>query len=274
MVMASVAVADDFYQNNNMLSDHCKLIAFLAKKAFLAEPTHFHSLLRLLNRRNKIKRIYTQNIDGLESKAGFDLDTSTGVDPSSMRCIPLHGTLFQLRCSICSTRRPLENYFHDLERGELPRCGSCEAERLERASNEKRLRPSGILRADIVLYGEETDAGELIMDAVSTDAENVSKGDVLFVVGTSLKIPGISNIIKLIGSALDKVNGQIIYLDLKAPPTSLAKRFSLHIEGDCQVFAEAAINILKSIDLGSDDLHYNSRHVEGRRDMRPLWDWM
>jgi NAD-dependent histone deacetylase SIR2 len=276
-------MADDFNQNKNtgMLSDHCKLIAFLAKKAFLAEPTHFHSLLRLLDRRNKIKRIYTQNIDGLESKVGFDLDTGTGtrVDLSSMRCIPLHGTLFQLRCSHCSTRRPLENYFHDLERGELPPCGSCEADRIERASNEKRLRSSGILRADVVLYNEATDAGELIMDAASTDAQNVSEGDVLFVVGTSLKIPGISDIIKLIGSALEKANGHVIYLDLKAPPTSLAKRFSLCIEGDCQVFAEAAINNLKSTeDLGSDNLHFNARQVEGqvegRRDMRPLWDWM
>lgn len=256
-----------------MLSDHCKLIASLAKKAFLAEPTHFHTLLQLLNRRNKIKRIYTQNIDGLESKAGFDLDT--GVNLSSLRCIPLHGTLFQLRCSLCSTRRPLENYFHDLERGELPHCGSCEAVRIERASNEKRLRSSGVLRADIVLYQEETDAGELIMDAVSTDVQNVSEGNVLFVVGTSLKIPGINKIIKLIGSAVDKVNGHVIYLDLKAPPTSLAKRFSMCIEGDCQVFAEAAIKFLKSTeDLGSDNLYYNARQVEVRRDMRPLWDWM
>ena len=265
-------VADDFNQNKNMLSDHCKLIASLAKKAVLAEPTHFHSLLRLLDRRNKIKRIYTQNIDGLESKAGFDLDT--GVNLSSLRCIPLHGTLLQLRCSICSTRRPLENYYHDLERGELPHCGSCEAHRVERAFNEKRLRPSGILRPDVVLYDEATDSGELIMDAVSTDTQNVSEGNVLFVVGTSLKIPGISDIIKLIGSAVDKANGHVIYLDLKAPPTSLAKRFSLCIEGDCQVFAEAAINILKSTeDLGSENLHNNAREVEGRRDMRPLWDW-
>jgi NAD-dependent histone deacetylase SIR2 len=273
MVMDDGALmADDFYQNKNMLSDHCKLIASLAKKAFLAEPTPFHSLLQLLDRRNKIKRIYTQNIDGLESKAGFDLDTRDNL--STLRCIPLHGTLFQLRCSLCSTRRPLENYFHDLEHGELPQCGSCKADRVDRASNEKRLRSSGILRADIVLYDETTDAGELIMDAVSTDVQNVSEGNVLLIVGTSLKIPGISSIIKLIGSAIDKENGHVIYLDLKAPPTSLAKRFSLCIEGDCQVFAEAAINILKSTeDRGSDKLNYKARQVEGRQDMRPLWDW-
>ena len=113
------------------------------------------------------------------------------------------------------------------------------------------------------------------MDAVSTDVQNVSEGNVLFVVGTSLKIPGINKIIKLIGSAVDKVNGHVIYLDLKAPPTSLAKRFSMCIEGDCQVFAEAAIKFLKSTeDLGSDNLYYNARQVEVRRDMRPLWDWM
>jgi hypothetical protein len=49
--------ADNFNQNINMLKDYCKLIASLAKKAFLAEPTPFHSLLQHLDRRNKIKRI-------------------------------------------------------------------------------------------------------------------------------------------------------------------------------------------------------------------------
>lgn len=267
------AMADDFNQNINMLKDHCKLIASLAKKAFLAEPTHFHSLLQHLDRRNKIKRIYTQNIDGLESKAGFDLNT--GANLPSMRCIPLHGTLFQLRCSLCSARRPLENYFHDLECGTLPQCGSCEAARIERASNNKRSRSSGFLRPDIVLYGEEIDDGKLIMDAVSADAQNVSEGDVLFVVGTSLKIPGISDIIKAIGSAIDKANGHVIYLDLEAPPTSMAKHFSLCIQGDCQVFAKATIDVLHSgEELGSDGLTYYTRQVEGRQDMRPLWDWI
>jgi NAD+-dependent protein deacetylase SIR2 len=262
-----LTMADDFNQNKKMHSDHCKLIASLAKKAFLAEPTHFHNLLRLLDRRNKIKRIYTQNIDGLESKAGFDLDTTV----PSMRCIPLHGTLFQLRCSICSTRRPLENYFHDLERGELPRCGSCEADRVERASNEKRSRSSGFLRADVVLYDEAIEDDEFIMDAGLADVQNVSEGDVLLVVGTSLKIPGINSIMKLIGPAFDKANGHIIYLDLKAPPTTWSKRFSMCIEGDCQVFAEAAINILKSTENLD---NATGRQVEERRDMRPLWDWM
>lgn len=268
-----MAMADDIDQNKTMFTDHCKLIASLARKAFLAEPTHFHSLLRVLDRRNKIKRIYTQNIDGLESKAGFDLDTEANLSP--LRCIPLHGTLFQLRCTICSERRPLEIYFHDLERGTIPDCGSCEAERVKRASNDKRSRSPGFLRPDVVLYGEATDAGELIMDAASTDAQNLSQGDVLFVVGTSLKIPGIADIIKVIGSAIDKKNGHVIYLDLNAPPASLEKRFSLCIEGDCQVFAKAAFDALNSTeDLGSDGLTCYSRQVEERRDMRPLWDWM
>ncbi|KAF8803045.1 DHS-like NAD/FAD-binding domain-containing protein, partial [Phlegmacium glaucopus] len=222
------------FQSKDTLMDHCNLIAFLARKAFMAEPTQFHQLLQLLDLRNKIKRIYTQNIDGLEARVGFDLNAEA--DLSSLRCIPLHGSLSQLRCTICSARRPLENYFHNLEQGILPHCGSCEAIRIERETNQKRSRQSGFLRPDIVLYEETIDAGDIIMDVASADAQSMSKGDVLFVVGTSLKIPGICSIIRVIGSAMDQKNGHVIYLNLKAPPASWARHFSLFVEGDCQVF--------------------------------------
>ena len=36
-----------------------------------AAPTTFHRLLRRLDERGKLLRVYTQNIDALESKAGL-----------------------------------------------------------------------------------------------------------------------------------------------------------------------------------------------------------
>jgi NAD-dependent histone deacetylase SIR2 len=254
-----------------MLENHCKLIASLAKKAALAKPTPFHTLLQVLENGNKIQRIYTQNIDGLESKVGFDL---LGSDFSAMRCVPLHGSLFQLRCTVCSARQPLEYNFHDLESGNLPHCGICKATSTKRGNEGLRLRTSGHLRPDIVLYDEEVYKGELIMTMVLSDAQDVSDGHVLLVVGTSLQIPGIANIVKIIGSAVESVKGDVIYLDHNAPMASLANRFSVCVQGDCQRFAEAAIALLtEEKPTVSEEISYINA-VEQRRDMRPLWDWL
>jgi NAD+-dependent protein deacetylase SIR2 len=256
-----------------MRENHCKLIASLAKKAVLAKPTPFHTLLQVLENGNKIQRIYTQNIDGLESKVGFDL---LGSDFSAMRCVPLHGSLLQSRCTVCSARRPLAYNFHDLESGNLPYCGICKETNTKRGDKGLRLRTPGHLRPDIVLYDEEmeVDMGELIMTMASSDAENVSDGHVLLVVGTSLQIPGVAKIIKIIGSAVERVKGDVIYLNHNAPPPALANRFSIFVQGDCQRFAEAAITLLtEEKPMGSEEINYVNA-VEQRRDMRPLWVWL
>ena len=254
-----------------MLENHCKLIASLAKKAALAKPTPFHTLLQVLEDGNKIQRIYTQNIDGLESKVGFDLLES---DLSAMRCVPLHGSLFRLRCTVCSARRPLQYNFYDLESGNLPSCGICKATSMKRSNEGLRLRTSGHLRPDIVLYDEEVDGGDLIMQTVLSDAQDVSDGHILLVVGTSLQIPGIANIIKIIGSAVTRVQGDVIYLDHNPLVASLANRFTICVQGDCQGFAEAAIALLtEEKPKVSEEISYINA-VEQRRDMRPLWDWL
>lgn len=221
----------------------------------------------------KLRRIYTQNIDGLESKVGFDL---TQIPSLSSICIQLHGSLLWLRCMICSSRRPLENHIHDLESGVLVLCKACEATQKQREDDGKRLRGCGTLRPDVVLYDEAAAESDIIMEMASVDAKNVSKGDVLLVVGTSLKIPGIIEIIKLIGSEVINSNGNVIYLDLNPPPTGLHKYFSLCVEGDCEFFAKAAIHALtpeKEMEQKTEEELYMERSVL-RQDLRPLWDWI
>jgi NAD-dependent histone deacetylase SIR2 len=252
--------------------DHCRLIASLAKKATLAEPTDFHNLLRLLDQHVKLRRIYTQNIDGLESKVGFDLTQAPSL---SSICIQLHGSLLWLRCIACCTRKLLENHIHDLESGQLPTCETCEATQKQRVDGGKRSRQCGVLRPDVVLYDEVAE-DNLIMEMASMDAKNVSKGDVLLVVGTSLKIPGIIEIIKLIGSAVADSNGSVIYLDLNRPPTSLEKYFTLFVEGDCEKFAKDAIHALTPVEERGEKVD-GMPYMESsalRQDLRPLWDWI
>ncbi|KAF8801783.1 hypothetical protein BYT27DRAFT_7261690 [Phlegmacium glaucopus] len=93
-------------------------------------------------------------------------------------------------------------------------------------------------------------------------------------VGRQMQDDGICSIIKVIGSAMDQKNGHVIYLNLKAPPASWARHFSLFVEGDCQVFANAAMDALTATDKPKEDWFTYIKKVERRRDMRPLWDWV
>ena len=47
------------------------LMAELKDMADAAQPTLFHHLLKRLDREGRLQRVYTQNIDGLEEKAGL-----------------------------------------------------------------------------------------------------------------------------------------------------------------------------------------------------------
>ena len=56
------------------------MIAQLSQLSMVAEPTAFHHLLRALDDRGRLLRVYTQNIDALELKSGLtvgvpELDT-------------------------------------------------------------------------------------------------------------------------------------------------------------------------------------------------------
>ena len=47
------------------------MIAQLSQLSKIAEPTAFHHLLRALDDRGRLLRVYTQNIDALELKTGL-----------------------------------------------------------------------------------------------------------------------------------------------------------------------------------------------------------
>lgn len=116
------------------------MIAELKELADAAQPTFFHHMLKRLDKEGRLQRVYTQNIDGLEEKAGLTFGTGTSLDElsaskrkraasqrdfkrsqsdsavlSSMhtepsmskkplfpRAIPLHGSLSSLSCMLCS----------------------------------------------------------------------------------------------------------------------------------------------------------------------------
>jgi NAD-dependent SIR2 family protein deacetylase len=218
-----------------------------------AEPSAFHQFLADLDGQGRLLRCYTQNIDGLESRAGLELGLPT--KPASPRkagshtprCIPLHGQLSTLHCPLCLTSVPLADHL-PLPPHPLP-CPTCDLSSSIRSALSERSRKTGYLRASVVLYGEEHPQGELIGSAVERDlkgsgkkGEKEGKVDLLLVAGTSLSIPGVKRIVKEMARALQSQSRgnlpKVIMLNREMPKGKEWEGvFDTFIAGDIQDFA-------------------------------------
>ena len=246
----------------------------------MAKPTTFHRFLHVLQEHGTLLRVYTQNIDFLKLKVGLDM---VGSGNSSKKCIALHGTLEHLRCKQCSSIFSLEANYALLNAGELPECSNCRARMLQRSQNGKR-QTSGVshIYPDVILYGQPHPEGEEIAQAQNKDlgirASHEGQADFLLVVGTSLKIPGVTQFIRkllrMLSSSHSKSMGsdpiRSVYLNDHIPNNSnWAKSFDRCIETDCQLFAQIALEAMEK-ERSKTDLEQCSKQ---RLDSRPTWRW-
>lgn len=126
-------------------------------------PNTLHNLLASWEDDGKDVVIYTQNIDGLHQKAG------------SRQVKEVHGSVRQLVCPKCKTYSDVKTYAE----GEVPRC-----------KNLRKQKPCGfILHPDAVLFGHRVrHYKEMVAD--------VERADVLLVLGTSLNVTPVADIMK------------------------------------------------------------------------------
>ena len=117
-----------------------------------AQPNAAHLALAALERAGKLSTVITQNIDGLHQRAG------------SSNVIELHGSTLRNYCVRCGKKYGVD---YILESTGVPKCSEC----------------GGIVRPDVVLYGEGLD-GSVFADA----EEAIANADVLIVGGTSLTV--------------------------------------------------------------------------------------
>ncbi|MGM9681728.1 MAG: NAD-dependent protein deacylase [Eubacteriales bacterium] len=125
-----------------------------------AKPNVTHFALAKMEREGRLKAVITQNIDGLHQLAG------------SRNVLELHGTTKRNYCVKCKKR--YEEGFIGECRG-VPRC-DC----------------GGIVRPDVVLYGEGLD-NRVFADA----ADAVTQAEVLIVGGTSLTVQPAASLVEL-----------------------------------------------------------------------------
>lgn len=181
------------------------MIAQLSILSSTADPTAFHDFLQLLNERGQLLRVYTQNIDALEKKAGLSfgvphwkpkrnasspakklaaspIQPITSIEPlldeqeATPRVIPLHGTLNYLSCTHCSHSTPLSSHLDVLAQGISVSCPECDSLDSIRRLVGQRARGVGKMRPSVVLYGEQHEDGESVGECVRRDLTGL--GDV------------------------------------------------------------------------------------------------
>jgi NAD-dependent histone deacetylase SIR2 len=91
-------------------------------------PTH--AFLRLLQDKNKLLRVYTQNIDNLEQLAGVKED----------KLVQCHGSFATASCMRCKRQVPGDEIKQDILNGIVPKCTSCEIEREQISAQRKNLK--------------------------------------------------------------------------------------------------------------------------------------
>ncbi len=122
-----------------------------------AQPNRAHHALAELERRGGLRRIITQNVDGLHQRAGSMPE----------RIIEIHGTALEVACLTCGDRQDREPVQARFAAGDLdPRCGC-----------------GGLLKPATISFGQAMPERET--QAAFADA---AAADVFLVVGSSLVV--------------------------------------------------------------------------------------
>lgn len=111
-------------------------ISQLKQSIDAASPTPTHCFIKTLDTKHKLLRSYTQNIDGLEARAGLLGSASqdakaTGkgknkIKTKEVKNVQLHGDIHRVRCTFCSAEFPCsEKHLKLFNQGSPPDCPEC-----------------------------------------------------------------------------------------------------------------------------------------------------
>lgn len=229
------------YQTDSSTSSFHDMVRSLSKLVSNARPTAFHEMLAALASEGRLMRLYTQNVDGIDTSLP-PLMTSV---PLSMkgpwpRTIQLHGGLEKMVCSKCNH---LSDFQASLFQGPSPPlCTAClETDKVRTYHAGKRSHGIGRLRPRIVLYNEHNPDEEAIGTVVSADLR--TRPDAVIVVGTSMKIPGVRRIVReMCGVVRSRRDGLAIWVNHEPPPVGkeFEDCFDLIVKGACDDVASHA----------------------------------
>ncbi|KAJ3117680.1 hypothetical protein HDU96_005965 [Phlyctochytrium bullatum] len=248
---------------------------FMAELKVLADAatiTPTHMFLKDLERQGRLLRWYTQDQTDKENEAS-DLPPlssskasllrrtpSAGVSPTTFSkplptplktpttggkssgngmgvLVQLHGSLDAVVCGLCQTEFPFSPEHHaTFSSGLAPACPRCAEHKAERTARGKRSTAVGMLRPNVVLYGEHHQSGNAIAAAAGGDARR--RIDVLVVIGTSLKVDGVRKLVKDLAKACKAKGGKVVLVNKTPVGKEWDATFDYLLLGDCDQVVE------------------------------------
>ncbi|KAM0348959.1 hypothetical protein ACHAPU_003893 [Fusarium lateritium] len=199
--------------------------------------TPTHKFIAMLNEKGKLLTNYSQNIDNLEVKAGVPKD----------KLIQCHGSFGTATCVQCGYQCQGEVIFPEIKADKIPRCPRCiqtlrasngQPKRKRSAGTEKKRRrwsaessdeseydipTAGVMKPDITFFGEAL-PDEFSRRLTENDRDKV---DLVIVIGTSLKVTPVSEIVSWLPSHIPQ-----IYVSRQAVSHI---NFDIDLLGDCDV---------------------------------------
>lgn len=121
-------------------------------------PTLSHSFISLLNKKGRLLKLFTQNIDCLEREAGVPAD----------KIVEAHGSFATQRCIECQTEFPDDRMKEMVQKMEVPHC--------------TRKVCDGLVKPDIVFFGEA------LPESFHRNRSLPAKADLAIIMGTSLTV--------------------------------------------------------------------------------------
>ncbi|KAI1295841.1 DHS-like NAD/FAD-binding domain-containing protein [Xylaria venustula] len=265
------------YKHDSTTSYFHNMVRDLSQLVKNAKPTPFHHLLASLSKEGRLLRLYTQNVDGLDTSME-PLSTVVPLQPKGPwpRTIQLHGGLGKMVCSKCND---ISQFDPSLFEGpQAPLCKGCEETDNVRTSHAgKRSHGIGRLRPRMVLYNEYNPDEEAIANVFRADMR--ARPDAVIVVGTSMKIPGVRNMVKdMCKVTRDRRDGITAWINLDSEPsgTDLKNCWDLVVRGKCDDVASLVHlppfdeNIEQGEETIVDDAKYENdvRHVKVEVEIR------
>lgn len=154
-----LSTPEEFFDINTFKKN--PMIFYEFSKDFLSadyQPSQFHYFMSFLTHKGLVKFIFTQNIDGLELKAGIPKD----------KIIFAHGNFLEAHCPKCHLSIDINELNKKNEKGEILYCPNC-----------KKKSPC---KWKVVFYGEDLDQNFYLK------RREITEGDLGIICGTSLLV--------------------------------------------------------------------------------------
>lgn len=228
------------YQDDSSTSSFHDMVRSLSVQTKEAKPTPFHHLLATLAQEGRLLRLYSQNVDGIDTSLP-PLKTEVPFPKKGPypKTVQLHGGLNHMVCTKCHT---VSDFDPNMFKGPVPpECPQCIETDQIRALIEKRSHGIGRLRPRMVLYNEHHPDDEAIGSCTSSDLR--TRPDAIIVAGTTLKVPGVRRIVREMCAVVrDRRDGVTIWINNDPEPVGkdLENSWDIVVKGPCDEVARHA----------------------------------